>query len=73
MKKNKGKFFVPNQGSLEGPPEQIEEPVFSGKELNGSDPLWEDIGRPIWALEATNSVVSDSGVSEEFKGVERLW
>ncbi len=67
MKKRKGNFFVPNQGSLEGPSEQTEEP-FNGEKLDDRHSLWVDIGGPLRVSETT-----DSGMSEEFKGGERLW
>jgi hypothetical protein len=62
MKMSKGKFFVPNQGSLQPLPEV---------------PLWEDAGgesrEDFFPDSPKLDTTLDVGTLEEIKGRERLW
>lgn len=69
MKKDKGKFFVSNQGGLV--PE--EKPSFRGAKLNPQRPIWEDVGGAMEVCQSDCSPEADPGTLEEIKGGERLW
>lgn len=70
-KKNKGKFFVSNQGGLSDELSEAKTKTdFAKQPVQASIlPLWEDVGGRL----LPDSEKLDPGTAEEMKGSERIW